>query len=87
VYDTGSKVLHEALDKVLSTLDLAASGVSPENVTAVVQYLSENGFVLVPKTIIGIAGWTPEEERAFRAGVMWERFDNVAKPAIPVPES
>lgn len=42
---------------------------------SVVQYLELEGFTLVPTTIIGVAGWTPSEENAFRAGVMWERYE------------
>ena len=49
---------------------LSSSDVQPEHATDVVQNLNLEGFTLVPVTIIGRVGWTPEEEWAYQAGYM-----------------
>lgn len=70
------RVLADAIGHALSL------GVQPEQASAVVQYLNENGFDLVPVTIIGSAGWTPEESMAYQAGVMWARHERGSNSPI-----
>lgn len=71
------RVLVDAISHALSL------GVSPEQASAVVQYLNDNGFDLVPVTIIGGSGWTPEEHWAYQAGVMWARHERRGDIAFP----
>ena len=71
------RLVEEAARKVFWDCDdVTSCGVLPEHASDFVQYLNENGFDLVPRTIIGRAGWTPQELKAYQAGVMWERWRN-----------
>jgi hypothetical protein len=62
--------------------DALSQGFQPEQASDFVQYLNENGFDLVPVTLIGSAGWNPSELWAYQAGVMWERHEKGSKTGI-----
>jgi hypothetical protein len=63
---------------------LVRLGVQPELAPSVVQYLNDEGLELVPVTIIGASGWTPEELWAYKVGYMTARRDTPdSKTAFP----
>lgn len=61
---------------------LSRSDVQPQLAPSVVQNLTLEGFTLVPVTIIGASGWTPEQLWAYQAGIMHERFERGSKVLV-----
>jgi hypothetical protein len=45
----------------------------PSQAERLVQYLTDEGFTLVPTTIVGAAGWTPSELWAYQMGYIAAR--------------
>lgn len=72
---TANLLLDLAIKRVEARLAQNSVGVQPGFVSSVVQYLEDDGYVLVPKTIIGASGWMPTELWAYQAGVMHERYE------------
>lgn len=74
----GDTLLGNALLRAVAAA-LSSSGVQPELAYTVVQNLNFEGYSLVPSTIIGASGWTPEELWAYQAGIMHERLERGTK--------
>lgn len=79
--------LREAQRAMLEGLTEILGVVDPQVASNVVQYLEEIGFALVPVTIVGAAGWSPQEFQAYQAGIMHERYDKKRAIGFPNVES
>lgn len=76
-----AKLLSREVEQAMARA-LSRSDVEPQLAPSVVQNLTFEGFTLVPVTIIGASGWTPEQLWAYQAGIMHERFERGSKVAV-----